>query len=91
MLNNEKEYEMEHQVKVVKISTALYSINHCQKRKYWSLICLLKLLYYKDLVKFCFCIYFTNQPFRLFCNSVGFQFEKPILFAKNQIWNFDVM
>jgi len=29
MLNNEK-YKMEHQIKDVKISTTLYSINNCQ-------------------------------------------------------------
>jgi len=27
---------MEHQVKEVKISTTLYSINHCQKWKYFQ-------------------------------------------------------
>ena len=42
-------------------------------------------------MKFWLCIYFTNQPFRLFCNSVGFQFEKSIQVLKNQVWNFDVM
>jgi len=36
-------------------------------------------------------MYFTNQPFRLLCNSVGFQLEKSIQVVKNQIWNFDVM
>jgi len=43
------------------------------------------LLYYINLVKFCFCLYFTNQPSRLFYNSVGFQFEKSIQVIKNQI------
>jgi len=32
-----------------------------------------------------------NQPFRLFGNTVGFQFEKSIQVLKNQVWNFDVM
>jgi len=31
MVNSEKEVETEHQVKQVKGSTILYSINHCQK------------------------------------------------------------
>jgi len=31
MVNNEKENKMKYQFKEVKISTALYSIAHCQK------------------------------------------------------------
>jgi len=31
-----RKYKMEHQVKEVKISTTLYSINHCQKWKYFQ-------------------------------------------------------
>jgi len=42
------------------------------------------ILHYITFVKFCFCIYFTIQSFRLFCNSVGFQFEKSIQVLKNQ-------
>jgi len=34
---------------------------------------------------------FHESPFRLFCNSVGYQFEKSIQVLKNQVWNFDVM
>jgi len=38
MVNNEKkevQYKTEHQVKEVKICTTLYSINHCQKWKFF--------------------------------------------------------
>jgi len=34
--------------------------------------------------KFCFSVYFTSQPFRLFCISVGFQFEKSMQVSKNK-------
>jgi len=34
MVNNEKKYKTEHQVKEVKISTTVHSINHCQKWKF---------------------------------------------------------
>jgi len=87
---------MEHQVKV-KISTTLYlmpkmKIFPKQLQLFWSLIvCLLTVTVLHKFCKLVFLrIYFKNQPFRLFCNSVGFQFEKSIQVVKNQIWNFDV-
>ena len=39
-------------------------------------------------MKFCFCMYFTNEPFRLFCNSVGFRFEKSIQVLKESSLEF---
>ena len=100
MVNNEKEeVQMKYQVKEVKISTALYSIAIAKNEKFCKTtvtflvyynVCQ-QLLHYINLVKFWLCTYFTNQPFRLFGNTVVFQFEKSIQVLKNQVWNFDVM
>jgi len=96
MMNNEKdEGSTKRSIKLRRLklvqhciqSTIAKNENFFKSNFFWSVIvCLLTVtILHKSCVKFCFCIYFTNQPITLLCSSVCFQFEMSI-----QVWSFDV-